>query len=298
MPRRKADKVIEHRISLSDGLHKEMKQVIKTSTQSSQIKMVGNGAKGALNVAAVGGLGFVAYLAVKSYAEIKGVVPQIKETAQNLWDWGFGVDRQADGSLVPSSVVITNSDGSQERVVNRFNEIPVISKIWPFGGLYQWGMEIGAATNPFAAEPKPVYDSRDDVAYEDMNNQVYEQWLMEQGEYFDYDAAESYLRNKEAGDAADANWDRYFEENPEALQGLYDSIGESFAPGEGEFVIIPDDPRRKMTLLEWGVWTFRNQDPRRDDMTDSGKPINSTMTYRQYETWYGKNVSINWSEGN
>ena len=34
-----------------------MKQVIKTSKQSSQIKMVGNGAKGVMNVAAVGGLG-------------------------------------------------------------------------------------------------------------------------------------------------------------------------------------------------------------------------------------------------
>ena len=65
MPRRKADKVIEHRISLSDGLHKEMKQVIKTSTQSSQIKMVGNGAKGVMNVAALGGIGFVGLVNVE-----------------------------------------------------------------------------------------------------------------------------------------------------------------------------------------------------------------------------------------
>lgn len=288
MPRRKADKVVEHRISLSDGLHKEMKQVIKTQKQSAQIAQIGNGAKGVLQVAAVGGLGFVAYLGVKSYAEIKGVMPQVKETFQNVWDWGFGVDRQADGSLVPSSVVITNSDGSQERVVNKFNEIPILNKIWGLGGLYQWGMEIGAANNPFEGEDKG-YVSNDDMAYEDMQNQIYEQYLrdkfFEEHGYHNYDAFEAW----------------------KAQQGSWDEVefqGEYTPPVE---VIVPEidlgiddldrfeemnnnDPMNSDAPVSRKIWDEYSRIMRSAGV-DMVVTLDMNFTYAQYLAWWNQSFS-------
>ncbi len=149
MPRRRADKVIEHRLSLSDGLHKEMKKTLSANKITNQVAMAGNAGKAIMNVAAVGAIGAIAYLGVKAYAEAKGVMPQVKESFQKAWDWGFGVETNADGSIVPTTVTITNAYGNQETVVNPINSIPVLNKTPFVGGLFDWGMKLGAATNPF-----------------------------------------------------------------------------------------------------------------------------------------------------
>ena len=294
MPRRRADKVIEHRISLSDGLHKEVKQVIASNKISSQVSMVGNGAKSVMNVAAVGALGAVAYLGVKAYAEAKGVSEQIKGALNKAWDWGFGVETNADGSLVPTTVTTTDAWGNEKVVVNRINEVPVLGRVWPIGGLFQWGMELGAANNPFSgdpAPPPPPPPPRHDA------DEIYEQYLRDEyyAEYghHEYDAEEAWRMNQEASEAAAAAHAKWVEDNNITPS---DIVGDFFEEGEGDYVLIPDDSRRIMTRLEWGVWAFRNGDyGKRNDMTDSGLPINSTMTYRQYQTWYGQNVTINWS---
>jgi hypothetical protein len=153
MPRRRADKVIEHRISLSDGLHKEVKQTLASRKITNQVAMVGNAGKAIMNVTAIAGIGAIAYLGVKAYAEAKGVMPQVKESFQKAWDWGFGVETNADGAIVPTTVVITNAAGNQETVVNPINQIPVLNRIPGVGGLFDWGMKLGAATNPFEGDP-------------------------------------------------------------------------------------------------------------------------------------------------
>jgi len=80
-------------------------------------------------------------------------MPQVKESFQKAWDWGFGVQTNADGAIVPTSVVITNAAGNQETVVNPINQIPILNRIPGVGGLFDWGMKLGAATNPFEGDP-------------------------------------------------------------------------------------------------------------------------------------------------
>lgn len=153
MPRRRADKVIEHRVSLSDGLHKEVKAVIKTNKQQSQIAMVGNGAKATLNVVAVGGVAAVAYLGVKAYAEAKGVFPAVKQSFQDAWDWSFGVKTNADGSVVPTTVNAVDADGNPIVVTNPIYKVPLLNRVPGIGGLFDWGMKLGATNNPFEDNP-------------------------------------------------------------------------------------------------------------------------------------------------
>jgi len=153
MPRRRADKVIEHRISLSDGLHKEVKEVIKTNKQLSQIGMVGNGAKATLNVAAVAGVAAVGYLGVKAYAEAKGVLPAVKNSLEEAWDWAFGVRTNADGSIVPTTVNAVDADGNPITVTNPIYKIPILNRIPGVGGFFDWGMKLGATNNPFEDNP-------------------------------------------------------------------------------------------------------------------------------------------------
>ena len=153
MPRRRSDKVIEHRVSLADGLHKEGEAVIKTNKQQSQIAMVGNGAKATLNVVAVGGVAAVAYLGVKAYAEAKGVFPAVKQSFQDAWDWSFGVRTNADGSVVPTTVNAVDADGNPITVTNPIYKVPVLNRIPGVGGLFDWGMKLGATNNPFEDNP-------------------------------------------------------------------------------------------------------------------------------------------------
>ncbi len=153
MPRRRADKVIEHRVSLADGLHKEVKAVIKTNKQQSQIAMVGNGAKATLNVVAVGGVAAVAYLGVKAYAEAKGVFPAVKQSFQDAWDWSFGVKTNADGSVVPTTVNAVDVNGNPITVTNPIYKVPLLNRIPGVGGLFDWGMKLGATNNPFEDNP-------------------------------------------------------------------------------------------------------------------------------------------------
>ena len=129
MPRRRADKVIEHRLSLSDGLHKEMKKTLASNKIQSQVALVGNGAKAVMNVGAVAAIGAIGYLGVKAYAEAKGVFGPVKDSFQKAWDWGFGVKTDADGNIVPTTVTITNVHGNEETVVNPINSIPVLNKV-------------------------------------------------------------------------------------------------------------------------------------------------------------------------
>jgi len=167
MPRRRADKVIEHRVSLSDGLHKEVKEVIKTNKQQSQIAMVGNGAKATLNVVAVGGVAAVAYLGVKAYAEAKGVFPAVKQSFQDAWDWSFGVRTNADGSVVPTSVNAVDADGNPITVTNPIYKVPILNRIPGVGGLFDWGMKLGATNNPFEdnAAAASVVDQLTDIDF-------------------------------------------------------------------------------------------------------------------------------------
>jgi hypothetical protein len=153
MPRRRADKVVEHRISLSDGLHKEMKAVVKTNKMQSEIAMVGSGAKGILNVAAVGGVIGVAYLGVKAYAEAKGIGGSIKSALEDAWDWSFGVKTNADGSIVPTTVNAVDADGNPITVTNPIYKVPILNRVPGVGGLFDWGMQLGATNNPFADNP-------------------------------------------------------------------------------------------------------------------------------------------------
>jgi len=153
MPRRRADKVVEHRISLSDGLHKEVKQVIETNKKQSQIAMVGNGAKATLNVAAVGAVAAVGYLGVKAYAEAKGIAGSIKSSLDEAWDWAFGVKTNADGSVVPTTVNAVDADGNPITVVNPIYKIPILNRVPGVGGLFDWGMQLGATNNPFQDNP-------------------------------------------------------------------------------------------------------------------------------------------------
>jgi len=149
MPRRRADQVIEHRLSLSDGLHKELKQTLASNKTTNQVAMVGNAGKAIMNVAAVGAIGAIAYLGVKAYAIRNEVFGEVKQSFQKAWDWGFGVETNADGTIVPTTVTITNAYGNQETVVNPINAIPILNKTPFVGGLFDWGMKLGAATNPF-----------------------------------------------------------------------------------------------------------------------------------------------------
>jgi hypothetical protein len=275
MPRRRADKVIEHRISLSDGLHKEVKQVIASNKISSQVSMVGNGAKSVMNVAAVGAIGAVAYLGVKAYAEAKGVSEQIKGALNKAWDWGFGVETNADGSIVPTTVTTTDAWGNEKVVVNRINEVPVLGRVWPIGGLFQWGMELGAANNPFS-------DTMEEGETSFIEDALTFDWEEEQKVYEssvnpEYDpstvAAEKARRQQEREDA----WT--FENLP-----VDASSQETTTTGtrpDGTFVLIPDDSQSMQTAWEWAVWTGR-----KSDYTDLGRRIDWRMSYAQYRTWY------------
>jgi hypothetical protein len=178
MPRRRADKVIEHRISLSDGLHKELKQSLASTKITNQVAMAGNAGKAVMNVAAVGAIGAIAYLGVKAYAEAKGVFPQVKQSFQKAWDWGFGVETNADGSIVPTTVTITNIHGNKETVVNPINAIPILNKTPFVGGLFDWGMKLGAATNPFEGDPvapPPPPEPDDSIWQAHLDEQFFEE---------------------------------------------------------------------------------------------------------------------------
>lgn len=297
MPRRRADKVIEHRMSLSDGLHKEIKQALKSQKLSSQVGMAGNGAKAVLNVAAVGGIGAIAYLGVKAYAEAKGVFPSVKESFQSAWDWGFGVQTNADGSIVPTTVTITNAAGNQETVANPINSIPILNKTPFVGGLFDWGMKLGAATNPFEGDPvlpDPVVPddsiwqakiAADEEAERQRLQEIYLQNLIDKEPEVFQEKAEEQFADDEA--------------NPDAEKFAWELVGSESTPGdvagdvfeETEFFSQhPDDSRRHMTLMEWAIWTGRNGVYGGDsnDVTDSGKPINGTMNYAQYVNWYSR----------
>lgn len=279
MPRRRADKVIEHRISLSDGLHKEVKEVIKTNKQLSQIGMVGNGAKAALNVAAVGGVLGVAYLGVKAYAEAKGIAGSIKSSLEEAWDWSFGVKTNADGSIVPTTVNAVDADGNPIVVTNPVYKIPILNRVPGVGGLFDWGMQLGATNNPFADNPEAA-------AVVDKLTQF--EWERENGAYDSYvnpeydakaAAAEKARIQKIKEDRFKETLQDAVEEamnDPENDLGGFDDIGE-------DLTMMPDDWQGKMTAWEWALWTTAKR-----NYTDLGRQITWEMSYSQYVTWYNK----------
>lgn len=209
MPRRRADKVIEHRLSLSDGLHKEMKKTLASRKIESQIAMAGNGAKAIMNVGAVAAIGAIGYLGVKAYAEAKGVFPQVKDSFQKAWDWGFGVETNADGSIVPTTVTITNIHGDEETVVNPINSIPVLNKVPGLGGLFDWGMKLGAATNPFEDDEATASFLDDLTGFTWEEQQQYESYVNPDWDQAAWDAAKAaeFERQQSRFDFSEADFD-------------------------------------------------------------------------------------------
>jgi hypothetical protein len=303
MPRRRADKVIEHRISLSDGLHKEVKQVIASNKISSQVSMVGNGAKSVMNVAAVGAIGAVAYLGVKAYAEAKGVSEQIKGALNKAWDWGFGVETNADGSLVPTTVTTTDAWGNEKVVVNRINEVPVLGRVWPIGGLFQWGMELGAANNPFSGDPAPPpppppprHDA-DDVYEQYLRDKFYE----EQG-YHEYDYDEAVAMNKKASDEAAAAWAKYDRENNpdygyEPNTPIEVEIDVDLTPDATQTGASPTDSISPMNWMAWFMWVDGQGWPNpwgriNKDVDVDGYTVNLSWSHIRYLQFWNANFSL------
>jgi len=236
-----------------------MKKTIASNRITNQVAMAGNGAKAIMNVGAVAGLGFVAYLGVKVYGKINDAVPSMKDSMSNLWDWGFGVKTDADGNIIPNSVIITNADGNEETVVNRFHEVPVIGKVWPFGGLYQWGMELGASNNPFQGEPAPPPPPPPPRLDK---NDIYEAWAREEffkeHGYYEYDSAGAWAAQKKASDEAAESWDKYNRENNPDYGNEVDvptvEIDIDITPDPTQTGSSPVDSTAPMNWMAWYMW--------------------------------------------
>jgi hypothetical protein len=311
MPRRRADKVIEHRISLSDGLHKEVKEVIKTNKQLSQIGMVGSGAKASLNVAAVAGVAAVGYLGVKAYAEAKGVLPAVKNSLNEAWDWAFGVKTNADGSIVPTTVNAVDVNGNPITVTNPIYKVPILNRIPGVGGLFDWGMKLGATNNPFEDNPAAaaVVDKltqfeweKENGAYDSYVNPNYdeaavaaerarlekirqERWNMENLPIKPSDVDDSF------GDDYDKNDD-----------GIVDSIG-GFEPSDAQRAYLEGMSEMMSDKYEWGyayqnlvspsAWTRQQQNflnllntnPPPGGYTPLPGQLDWRWTYQEYVDW-------------
>lgn len=286
MPRRRADKVIEHRLSLSDGLHKEMKKTLSANKITNQVAMAGNAGKAIMNVAAVGAIGAIAYLGVKAYAEAKGVMPQVKESFQKAWDWGFGVETNADGSIVPTTVTITNAYGNQETVVNPINSIPVLNKTPFVGGLFDWGMKLGAATNPFEGDPHKEYES------------THTPWELEQMRLaaeaqraadFERMKEEKSWENRDLVKEGYAPPVKVFEEAEGGGLGLdmgLDHLEDFRETAEAMADIDPLNPDHPTTPDFWAQWS--------QTMRSAGIEMYGTLdlnwSYAQYVTWWNENI--------
>lgn len=292
MPRRRADKVIEHRLSLSDGLHKEMKKTIADNRIQSQIAMAGNGAKAIMNVGAVAGIGFVAYLGVKIYGKINDAVPSIKETMDNVWDWGFGLNTDADGNIVPSTVTITNVHGEEETVVNPIYKVPVIKNIWGVGGLFDWGMKIGAANNPFEdnAEAAALVDELTGFTWEEQKQ--YQDYLDPD---FDMEAWKA-AKAEEIGVAGDQRSEHKFEVPVKVFEeaeggglGLDMGLGhleENREMFEAMADANPLNPDHPTTSDYWAYWS----QTMRSAGIDMYGTLDLSWSYAQYVTWWNENL--------
>lgn len=255
--------------------------------------------KTAATVGAIGAGVYVGYLGVLAYAAVKDgaedVMAAIKQTAHDVpisfWNWTAGSKSVIDPEtgveyIVPKTV--TDANGTV--IENPGWTVPI------GGGLTYLGMWIGNRLNPVTAAgynpnlpPEPVpsaygphvpgHPDHAEWEYFQMHPMATrEQWLFyKENGYNWYDSEEAWKAQEEG-----AEWDESDVSQDVAESGVFDQ--------QDYFVLIPDDPRRPMTLIEWGVWTFRNQQPMKNDVTDSGIPISSTMLHSGYLNWYAENV--------
>lgn len=314
MSRKKTDSAIEHRVTLGDYERRELKSMLSLAKKEKQITNISNGVKTVATVGVIGAGVYVGYLGVLAYAAVKDgvedVIGAIKQTAHEVpisfWNWTTGSKSYFNPETGEEFIV--------PKTVTDDNGLVIENPAWQvpgFGGLTYLGMLIGNAWNPITAAG---YDPNADQSQPPTTpEETWLEWIMRTDPDYDFENnewSETYLAAMAAQQALQQEWvdanlaaqKAAAEEAAAEAQRIKDELaaaaGQHFSESQltedGKvttyFVLIPDDSRRPMTLMEWAVWTFRNQKPSKNDVTDSGIGINSTGLHDYYIRWYRQNV--------